>query len=75
MTRLADGLQLAKDDMRVETYGYIDELNSHIGLLIAEVPAAETGLLADLLLLQQELFDLGGELAFSSVAQEAAIWQ
>ena len=39
MTRLADGLQLAKDDMRVETYGYIDELNSHIGLLIAEVPA------------------------------------
>ena len=75
MTRLADGLQLAKDDMRVETYGYIDELNSHIGLLIAEVPAAETGLLADLLLLQQELFDLGGELAFSSAAQEAAIWQ
>ncbi|SIQ14131.1 cob(I)yrinic acid a,c-diamide adenosyltransferase [Aeromonas hydrophila] len=75
MTRLADGLQLAKDDMRVETYGYIDELNSHIGLLIAEVPAAETELLADLLLLQQELFDLGGELAFSSAAQEAAIWQ
>ncbi|WP_421166805.1 cob(I)yrinic acid a,c-diamide adenosyltransferase [Aeromonas dhakensis] len=75
MTRLADGVQLAKDDMRVETYGYIDELNSHIGLLIAEVPAAETGLLADLLLLQQELFDLGGEVAFSSDAQEAAIWQ
>ena len=33
MTRLADGVQLAKDDMRVETYGYIDELNSHIGLI------------------------------------------
>ncbi|MCW0506769.1 cob(I)yrinic acid a,c-diamide adenosyltransferase [Aeromonas piscicola] len=75
MTRLADGVQLAKDDMRVETYGYIDELNSHIGLLIAEVPAAETGLLADLLLLQQELFDLGGELAFSSDGQQEAIWQ
>ncbi|MEN9534042.1 MAG: hypothetical protein RIQ83_3266, partial [Pseudomonadota bacterium] len=75
MTRLADGVQLAKDDMRVETYGYIDELNSHIGLLIAEVPATETGLLADLLLLQQELFDLGGELAFSSDGQQEAIWQ
>ncbi len=75
MTRLADGVQLAKDELRVETYGYIDELNSHIGLLIAEVPAAETGLLADLVLLQQELFDLGGELAFSSDGQHEAIWQ
>ncbi|MDM5115079.1 cob(I)yrinic acid a,c-diamide adenosyltransferase [Aeromonas salmonicida] len=75
MTRLADGVQLAKDELRVETYGYIDELNSHIGLLIAEVPAAKTGLLADLVLLQQELFDLGGELAFSSDGQHEAIWQ
>ncbi|MGE6177093.1 cob(I)yrinic acid a,c-diamide adenosyltransferase [Aeromonas salmonicida] len=75
MTRLADGVQLAKDELRVETYGYIDELNSHIGLLIAEVPAAEIGLLADLVLLQQELFDLGGELAFSSDGQHEVIWQ
>jgi len=63
MTRLADGIQLPKDHLRVETYGYIDELNSHIGLLICDVPSQEIGLLADLQLLQQELFDLGGELA------------
>ncbi len=48
MTRLADGIQLPKDHLRVETYGYIDELNSHIGLLICDVPSQEVGLLADL---------------------------
>lgn len=75
MTRLADGIQLSKDHLRVETYGYIDQLNSHIGLLICDVPSQEAGLLADLQLLQQELFDLGGELAFSRAAQNASIWQ
>ncbi|MFB2862610.1 cob(I)yrinic acid a,c-diamide adenosyltransferase [Aeromonas sp. MdU4] len=75
MTRLADGIRLAKDDLRVETYGYIDELNSHIGLLICEIPQQEAGLLADLHLLQQELFDLGGELAFSNAAQNESMWQ
>ncbi|HHQ4602939.1 TPA: cob(I)yrinic acid a,c-diamide adenosyltransferase [Aeromonas veronii] len=75
MTRLADGIPLPKDHLRVETYGYIDELNSHIGLLICDVPSQEVGLLADLQLLQQELFDLGGELAFSSDAQNESIWQ
>ncbi len=64
MTRLADGIQLPKDHLRVETYGYIDELNSHIGLLICDVPSQEVGLLADLQLLQQELFDLGGSWHF-----------
>ncbi|USV59189.1 cob(I)yrinic acid a,c-diamide adenosyltransferase [Aeromonas encheleia] len=75
LTRLADGAQLAKDDMRVETYGAVDELNSQIGLLIAEIPSQEAALLAQLVQLQQELFDLGGELAFSSAAQNASLWQ
>ncbi|MFM4828484.1 cob(I)yrinic acid a,c-diamide adenosyltransferase [Aeromonas media] len=75
LTRLADGSSLAKDDRRVETYGAIDELNSQIGLLMAEIPENEPALLAELILLQQELFDLGGELAFSSKAQNASLWQ
>ncbi|PJG60054.1 cob(I)yrinic acid a,c-diamide adenosyltransferase [Aeromonas cavernicola] len=75
LTRLADGIQLAKDHLRVETYGHIDALNAQIGLLIADIPPHETGLLADMQLLQQELFDLGGELAFSSAAQQEGIWQ
>ena len=70
LTRLADGTSLAKDDKRVETYGAIDELNSQIGLLMAEIPAGEATLLADLILLQQELFDLGGIANGCAVAGE-----
>ncbi|MGL5038505.1 MAG: cob(I)yrinic acid a,c-diamide adenosyltransferase [Aeromonas sp.] len=75
LTRLADGIALPKDHLRIATYGQIDELNAHIGLLICEVPPQELGLLADLQLRQQELFDVGGELAYSSAAQHAGIWQ
>ena len=34
-TSLCDGSRLSKDDMRVEAYGTLDELNAHIGLLIS----------------------------------------
>ena len=33
ITSLARGTEVSKDDIRVETYGTIDELNSFIGLL------------------------------------------
>ena len=32
-TSLVGGKRVAKDDIRVEAYGTVDELNSHIGLL------------------------------------------
>ena len=32
-TSLVGGTRVRKDDMRVEAYGTVDELNSHIGLL------------------------------------------
>lgn len=32
-TSIARGAEVAKDDIRVETYGTIDELNSFLGLL------------------------------------------
>ncbi|MGY3868935.1 cob(I)yrinic acid a,c-diamide adenosyltransferase [Aeromonas crassostreae] len=75
MTRLADATRIAKNHQRVASYGDIDELNSHIGLLAAKIADLHPELLADLTLIQQELFDLGGELAFSSEAQSSAIWQ
>ena len=34
-TSLCDGSRLPKDDMRIEAYGTLDELNANIGLLIA----------------------------------------
>lgn len=75
MTRLADGSRIAKSHQRVASYGDIDELNSHIGLLAAKITDQQSQVLAELTLIQQELFDLGGELAFSSEAQSSAIWQ
>ena len=60
-TGLGDGSRVAKDSARIDAIGTVDELNSTIGLLLAErMPAAITGLLTDV---QHDLFDLGGELS------------
>lgn len=59
-TGLGDGTRVAKDDARVEAYGSVDELNSAIGVLLAE--PLPTEIAAPLLRVQHRLFDLGGEL-------------
>jgi cob(I)alamin adenosyltransferase len=60
-TGLGDGSRLDKDSPRVEAMGSIDELNSLIGLLLADdLPEGVRAVLAPL---QHRLFDLGGELA------------
>ncbi len=60
-TGLGDGSRVAKDSPRIEAIGAVDELNSTIGLLLAEpLPATITDLLTDI---QHDLFDLGGELS------------
>jgi cob(I)alamin adenosyltransferase len=61
-TGLGDGSRTTKDSARIEAVGTIDELNSWIGLLLAELPADEQ-LIAPLTDIQHRLFDLGGELA------------
>ncbi|HQU14620.1 MAG: ATP:cob(I)alamin adenosyltransferase [Chromatiales bacterium 21-64-14] len=59
-TGLGDGGRVAKDDPRVEAYGTVDELNSTLGLVLAQpLPA---GVRECLLEVQHDLFDLGGEL-------------
>jgi len=60
-TGLANGSRLDKHDPRIEAIGTVDELNSFIGLLQAE-PLRED-LHALLTAIQNDLFDLGGELA------------
>ena len=58
-TGLGDGSRVSKDSQRVHALGEIDELNSAIGLLLAEeLPA---GIRAALAAIQHDLFDLGGE--------------
>lgn len=61
-TGLASGDRIAKDQTRVAALGDIDELNSAIGVLLAEevMPA---GIRDALLGVQHDLFDLGGELS------------
>ncbi len=60
-TGLGDGRRVAKDDMRIEVIGAVDELNSALGLLLTEVlPAAVRTCLTAV---QHTLFDLGGEMS------------
>ena len=60
-TGLGDGSRVAKDDPRIEAIGSVDELNSMLGVLLAEaLPADIASLLTDV---QHDLFDLGGELS------------
>ncbi len=73
-TGLGDGTRVPKDGARVHALGEIDELNSAIGVLLAEelpgpVRAALSGI-------QHDLFDLGGEICIpghSSVSEEQVV--
>ncbi|MBI2748206.1 MAG: cob(I)yrinic acid a,c-diamide adenosyltransferase [Burkholderiales bacterium] len=60
-TGLGDNTRVSKDSLRVHAMGDVDELNSHIGLLLCEdMPEAVRGLLVEI---QHQLFNLGGELS------------
>ena len=59
-TGLGDGTRVPKDDPRVEAYGTVDELNSVIGMLLAE--EVQVDIRSCLTRVQHELLDLGGEL-------------
>lgn len=60
-TGLADGTRLAKSHARIAALGSVDELNSQLGVLIAEEIPDDIRLV--LLQIQNDLFDLGGALA------------
>lgn len=60
-TGLADGTRVAKDCARITAIGSVDELNSHLGVLLAETLPEEVRL--ELLRVQNDLFGLGALLA------------
>ena len=81
MTSLCDGSRLSKDNMRIEAYGTLDELNANIGLLLSMLqadssknivtPVAKaTNLLIEI---QENLFVIGGELARAEIKSEDLI--
>ena len=59
-TGLGDGSRVGKDSARIHAMGDVDELNSHLGLLLCEdMPPT---LRDELVAIQHDLFDLGGEI-------------
>jgi cob(I)alamin adenosyltransferase len=61
-TGIGDGSRVAKDAPRVEAYGQVDELNAVLGLVIASCPdCPEQAILRSI---QNDLFDVGGDLCF-----------
>ena len=60
-TGLGDNSRVSKHSLRVHAMGDVDELNSHIGLLLCErMPEGVRELLVEV---QHQLFNLGGELS------------
>ena len=60
-TGLGDGTRVGKDHLRVAALGDVDELNSTIGVLLTNELSEQVRI--DLAEIQNDLFDLGGELA------------
>jgi cob(I)alamin adenosyltransferase len=60
-TGLGDGTRVHKDHLRVQAMGDVDELNSTLGVLLAEPLPDDVREL--LVVIQHELFNLGGELS------------
>ena len=60
-TGLGDNTRVSKDSLRVRAMGDVDELNSHVGLLLCEDLAE--GVREVLVEIQHQLFNLGGELS------------
>jgi len=60
-TGLGNNQRVSKNSLRVHAMGDVDELNSHIGLLLCEeLPVDVRELLVEI---QHQLFNLGGELS------------
>ena len=73
-TGLGDGQRVPKDHLRVEAMGDVDELNSQLGVLLAEPLPDDIREL--LVVIQHELFNLGGELSipgFELLKEEAVL--
>ena len=73
-TGLGDGSRTRKDALRVQAMGDVDELNSTLGVVLAEPLPADVREL--LVVVQHELFNLGGELSipgFTLLKDEAVL--
>jgi len=72
-TGLSDGSRVPKDHLRVQAMGDVDELNSQLGVLLAEPLPDDIREL--IVVIQHELFNLGGELSWpgGELIKDAAV--
>jgi cob(I)alamin adenosyltransferase len=69
-TGLGDGSRVPKDSPRIEAIGQVDELNATLGMLLATCTDAPDA--AFLRSIQNDLFDVGGDLCFPLAENEIA---
>ena len=69
-TSLFNGQRVSKADVRVEAYGMVDELNSAIGVVTAEIQNSKfkiqnynSKIKSELILIQNDLLEIGSNLA------------
>ena len=62
-TSLVSGNRVSKDDVRVEAYGTVDELNSNIGVLLHSTKLDDQNVITLLRKAQNKLFNIGAYLA------------
>jgi cob(I)alamin adenosyltransferase len=70
-TGILGGTRLPKHHIRIESYGTLDELNSHIGLL-RDQPGVEP-YKAELIKIQEELFTIGSQLASDPIKNKMVL--
>jgi len=70
-TSLFGGARVPKNDARIEAYGTIDELNSHLG--VARTTWPDSPIDAQLLDVQRDLFEIGAHLASPGTSRFAGV--
>ncbi|MDQ1346958.1 MAG: cob(I)alamin adenosyltransferase [Acidobacteriota bacterium] len=68
-TALGSGTRVAKDNLRVDCYGTVDELNSQLGVALSQAPPES--LAAPLARIQNDLFHLGADLCVTEADKAA----
>lgn len=64
------GGRVSKADVKVESYGTVDEANSFVGVALTFIPESEQELRAELENIQHELFDCGSDLCMKAGMEE-----
>ncbi|MBR5118678.1 MAG: cob(I)yrinic acid a,c-diamide adenosyltransferase [Muribaculaceae bacterium] len=73
-TSLVGGQRVLKDDIRVEAYGTVDELNAHIGQLAHALKGSDPDVEKLVFIIQNKLFNLGAYLATEQSDAEAPVY-